>query len=305
VNAAVLLAGVSGALVVAGLLLAVAAMIPTDAPPRPVLSQQPRRWRRLLSGVDGRRRITWVAAAAGAAVWALSGWPVGGAAVTLTLVGVPWLLRQFSAGNTQIERLEALQEWVRRTSDVIAAGGGLEQTLIRSAKTAPAPIRGDVQTLTARLQARWPTTRALLAFADDLDDAAGDLVVAALMLGAELRGPGLARVLTELARSLSEDVTMRRKIEADRAKPRANARWLLLITVGSVAVAALNSDYTAPYGTPLGQLVLAAIVAMIAGCLLWMRKLTLSPPTPRFLVDADGRAADVDHDQLNVSGARR
>ena len=142
-------------------------------------------------------------------------------------------------------------------------------------------------TLAARLQARWTTSRALLAFADDLDDAAGDLVVAALLLGAELRGPGLARVLTELAGSLTEEVTMRRKVEADRAKPRANARWLLLITVAAAGLAALNGDYLGPYGTVLGQLVLAAIAGLIVGCLLWMRRLTAPAPSARFLADRD------------------
>ena len=43
----------------------------------------------------------------------------------LGVVGVPWLLRQFSAADAEVERLEALQDWVRRTSDVLAAGGGL------------------------------------------------------------------------------------------------------------------------------------------------------------------------------------
>ena len=106
-------------------------------------------------------------------MWLASGWPVGGLLAGLAVIGVPWLLAQFSTGNAAVERLEALQEWVRRTSDVLAAGGGLEQTLIRSARTAPEPIAAEVATLAARLQARWPTSRALLAFADDLDDAAG------------------------------------------------------------------------------------------------------------------------------------
>ena len=239
---------------------------------------------------------------AAAVVWLVSGWPVGGVLAGLAVIGVPWLLAQFSAGNAAVERLEALQEWVRRTSDVLAAGGGLEQTLIRSARTAPEPIAADVATLAARLQARWPTSRALLAFADDLDDAAGDLVVAALLLGAELRGPGLARVLTELAGSLTEEVTMRRKVEADRAKPRANARWLLLITVAAAGLAALNGDYLAPYGTPVGQLVLAAIAALIVACLLWMRRLTAPVPSARFLVDADRsrRAAGLESTEVPV-----
>ncbi len=282
-----LLAGVTGALLVGGLLLAAHAVTAPDTPAGP---RRPRRRPRPHADRPAlrRQRALWVAAAVVAAgVWVVSGWPVGGALAGLAVVGVPWLLAQFSAGNAAVERLEALQEWVRRTSDVLAAGGGLEQTLIRSARTAPEPIQGEVATLAARLQARWPTSRALLAFADDLEDAAGDLVVAALLLGAELRGPGLARVLTELAHSLTEEVTMRRKVEADRAKPRANARWLLLITVAAAGLAALNGDYLAPYGTGVGQLALAAIGALMVGCLLWMRRLTASLPSPRFLVDPD------------------
>ena len=283
-----LLAGVCGALAVAGLLLSAYAFTAPEPPARPG-RRRPRPMAQNDRPGARRQRALWVAGGvAAAAVWLVSGWPVGGVLVGLAVVGVPWLLEQFSAGNAAVERLEALQEWVRRTSDVLAAGGGLEQTLIRSARTAPEPIQVEVVTLAARLQARWPTSRALLAFADDLDDAAGDLVVGALLLGAELRGPGLARVLTELARSLSEEVTMRRKVEADRAKPRANARWLLLITVAASGLAALNGDYLAPYGTGLGQLVLAVICALIVGCLLWMRRLTVAVPSARFLVNNDG-----------------
>ena len=301
-NGLVLLAGLCGALMGGGLAFALRWWLGTEAPP--TASRRTRRWQSILTGArragTGERALYVTAAVAAVAVWLGSGWPVGGALAGLAVVGVPWLLRQFTTGNAQIKRLEALQEWVRRTSDVIAAGGGLEQTLIRSARTAPAPIAVEVATLTARLQARWPTTRALLAFADDLDDAAGDLVVAALVLGAELRGPGLARVLTELAHSLSEDVTMRRKIEADRAKPRANARWLLMITFAASAVAALNGDYIAPYGSGVGQLVLAAIAAMIVGCLLWMRRLTQPAPSPRFLVDTTGRQAVVAREAVGL-----
>jgi Flp pilus assembly protein TadB len=302
VSGAGLLAGVCGALVVAGLLLSAHALTAPEPPARPR-----RRRPRSASSVDRpavrRQRMLWGAAAvAAAAVWLVSGWPVGGVLVGLAVVGVPWLLAQFSASNAAVERLEALQEWVRRTSDILAAGGGLEQTLIRSARTAPEPIQTEVATLAARLQARWPTARALLAFADDLDDAAGDLVVGALLLGAELRGPGLARVLTELAGSLSEEVAMRRKVEADRAKPRANARWLLLITVAAAGLAALNGDYLAPYGTTLGQLVLAAICGLIVGCLLWMRRLTVAVPSTRFLIDraGAGRRTELDPEEVPV-----
>lgn len=287
-----LLAAGCGALIVGGAVLVAVGLTGWGGNP-----DAPAAWWRHRRRVRPARResrallLRGAALVVGLVVWLVSGWPVGGALAGLAVAGVPWLLRSFSASTTDIDRLEALQEWVRRTADVLAAGGGLEQTLIRSTRTAPEPLRTEIDTLAARLEARWPTSRALLALADDLDDAAGDLVVAALLLGAELRGPGLARVLTELAQSLTEEVTMRRKVEADRAKPRANARWLLLITVVTAALSAFNVAYIAPYGTATGQLALALIAALVIGCLLWMRRLTTPSRPPRFLVDDEHRAS--------------
>jgi len=103
-------------------------------------------------------------------------------------------------------------------------------------------------------------------------------------LGARRRGPGLARVMAAVADSVAEEVAMRRKVEAERAKPRATARAVTLITLGVVAIGALNGTYLAPYRTTLGQLVLAAITLGFVGALAWMRALTLTKPEPRFLV---------------------
>ena len=108
----------------------------------------------------------------------------------------------------------------------------------------------------SRLRARWATEDALRAFADDLDDATGDVIAANLILGARRRGAGLASVLDGLAESVAADVRARREIEADRAKPRATARWVTIITVGVLAFLAVTGNYVAPYGSPLGQVLL-------------------------------------------------
>ena len=94
----------------------------------------------------------------------------------------------------------------------------------------------------ARLRARWDTETALRAFADELDDATGDLIAANLILGARRRGAGLASVLEGLAESVAADVRARRQVEADRAKPRATARWVTLISASVLVVLALSGD---------------------------------------------------------------
>ena len=74
------------------------------------------------------------------------------------------------------------------------------------------------------------------------------------------RGSGLTRVLDGLAETVADEVRMRRQVEADRAKPRTTARAVTLITLVVLALLAFNTDYIAPYGTGLGQLVLALLL---------------------------------------------
>lgn len=271
------LAGAAGALTVVGLLVAAAGLRRSEQAPRTrrAVLRVPR---------SGWERWRWfVATAAGVLAWAISGWPVIGLIVAAAVVGLPFLLGAGKAAERAIGRVEAIEEWTRRLADVLATGVGLEQGLLASATTCPEPIGKEVGGLVARLSARWRTERALQAFADDLDDAAGDFVVATLLLASRRRGPGLSTVLSAAASSVSDEVASRRKIEAERARPRSTARLVTLITLGVAGLLMLNGSYLAPYGDGLGQLVLLVVAASFTGCLLWVRSLTLSAPAPRFL----------------------
>ena len=194
----------------------------------------------------------------------LTGWMVAVLVVPAAAAGLPVLLSAPPAAS-KIDRLEAMEEWTRSLSGVLTAGVGLEQALIATLRSTPDPIRPEVTRLASRLRARWATEDALRAFADDLDDATGDVVAANLILGARRRGAGLASVLDALAESVAADVRARREIEADRAKPRATARWVTIITVSVLVFLALTGDYVAPFGTPLGQVLLALLLVAVRG----------------------------------------
>lgn len=153
----------------------------------------------------------------------------------------------------------------------------------------PEPIAGEVGDLVDRLAVGWRPADALRVFGDALDDVTADKVVAALVLSAADRGPGLAQALDDLAASVHEEVAKRRQIEADRAKPRTTVRWMTLITLGVVAFGFLIPGYTAPYSSLLGQLVLALLAAGFVAVLVWMRQLADHHPVPRFLI-ADPRS---------------
>ncbi len=218
----------------------------------------------------------------GTVLAAVTGWLVAIVLVPVAVVGLPLLL-QTPKDVARIDRLEALEEWTRSLAGVFTAGAGLEQALISTAGSSPEAIRPEVSSLVFRLRARWTTEHALRAFADDLHDAAGDLVVANLLLASKHRHSRLAEVLDGLAGSVAAEVRNRRQVEADRAKPRATARWVTLITVGVLGVLGFTGSYVAPYGTPAGQLILVLLLGCYVATLVWMRRMSAGSPPVRIL----------------------
>ena len=270
----------AGALVVAGVLGVVAGLRPTPPPAVPTprhrrVATLPRLTPRVL--VLGTAGLV-----AGAATVVLTGWWVALVVVPAAVVGLPVLLSP-PPSRTSVARLEAMEEWTRALAGVLTAGAGLEQALIATLRSAPEPIRPEVTRLASRLRARWSTPDAIRALADDLDDATGDVIAANLLLGARRRGSGLASVLDGLAESVAADVRARREVEADRAKPRATARWVTLITIAVLAVLALTGDYVAPYGSGLGQVLLVLLLGLYVATLVWMRRMATGTAPPRFI----------------------
>ena len=281
-----LIPALGGALVVAGIIGVILGVRRTPvAPPAPRRRNQSRlssRW----AGMERRTKILAVAGLiAGALIYLFTGWLIAVVLVPLAAVGLPTLLSA-PPSAARIDRLEALEEWTRALAGVLTVGVGLEEALRSTLRSTPEAIRPEVTTLVARLRARISTEEALRAFADDLNDATGDLVAAYLILGARRRGQGLASVLESLAESVAADVRARRAIEADRAKPRTTARWVTIITISVLGFLTLTGDYISPYGSPLGQLLLILLLSAYVGLLIWMRNMAKGEALPRFLGDA-------------------
>jgi Flp pilus assembly protein TadB len=254
----------AGALVVGGLLALVAGLRRTPVVPRPP------RARRTPPMSMQTRRLMLAGVAGGLVALLVTGWALALVVVPVAFVGLPILLSSGSA-PARIERLEAMEEWTRSLSGVLTVGVGLEQALVATLRSTPAAISPEVTRLVARLRARWVTEDALRAFAEELDDATG---------------AGLASVLEGLAESVAADVRARRQVEADRAKPRATARWVSLISVGVLVVLALSGTYVEPYRSPLGQIILISLLAGYVATLVWMKRMALGRALPRFLADS-------------------
>jgi len=272
-----LIPGIAGGLVALGVLGVIIGLRPTDAATRE--ARKPAR----RPALDRRTRALLLAGVAlGLVGWLVTGWVLVLVLAPVALIGLPVLLAAPPAA-TQIARLEAMEEWTRSLSGVLTVGIGLEQALVATLRSTPAPINDEVQRLVARLRSRWDTEKALRAFADEVDDATGDLIAANLILGARRRGTGLASVLEGLAESVAADVRARRQVEADRAKPRATARWVTLISASVLVVLALSGTYVEPYRTPVGQVLLVLLLSAYIATLVWMRRMAAGKPLPRFL----------------------
>jgi len=141
-----------------------------------------------------------------------------------------------------------------------------------------------VERLVARLHAGHPTENALRAFADDLNDPAGDLVAAALIVGTRRREEGrLAGVLNSLAGTVHAEVAARRQIETDQAKPRTSVRTITAIIVGALAIMPFMGGMFAAYDTPTGQVLLAFWLFFLAALLVIMRRVTTPHRAARFM----------------------
>lgn len=278
----ILIPALAGALIVGGVITLVVGLRPTD-----VRARTPRR-RRVRAISKQTQRLLSVGVVAGMVAVIVTGWALALLLVPVAFVGLPALLSSGSA-QTRIGRLEAMEEWTRSLSGVLTVGVGLEQALVATLRSTPTAIAPEVTRLVARLRARWVTEEAIRAFADELNDATGDLVAANLILGARRRGAGLASVLDGLAESVAADVRARRQVEADRAKPRATARWVTLISAGVLIVLAISGEYVEPYKSPLGQVILLGLLSAYVATLVWMKHMALGRDLPRILAVAPAR----------------
>ncbi|MFR9777226.1 type II secretion system F family protein [Micromonospora sp. MS34] len=288
-----LVALASGAACVAGLVLAVVALVGTRRLPGRAPGAGPG-LRRLWTGPGTSAReqhrhqlLLGGAVVAGAVAFLLTGLPVVGGLVALAVPGVPWLFAVGRAEQRAIARIEAVGEWTRRLKDICGTGQGLQQAIIGTIATAPEEIQEEVRTLAARLQAGWLAKSALLAFADEIGDPVCDQVVAALILHLTDRGERLGDVLGSIAAAASAEVATRREVEAKRTQPRFAVRFLTGMTLAALAYGLVNREYVRPYGTPFGQLVMAVLGAAFVGLLVWVRSMSQPPRPARFLPAPD------------------
>jgi len=236
----------------------------------------------IMRAVLRRRWQLALALAGGVVAAAVVGWPLLAVLVPLVAYGLPVVLA--APSNRDLAVLEALDRWVRTLASLLPTGRSISDAIRVSVGQAPALLAPGLRLLTARLDDRWTTGQALLQLADELESADADGVLAALSLAAERGGTGATATLAALADNIQDRLRASREIETERAKPRIVVRQVTVITLAVLGLALLfGGSFFAPYGSPLGQLLLAALVFAYLAALLFLRRLTLPRARQRIL----------------------
>lgn len=268
-----------GALLAAGMVLAVAASKGWTIP-------KPRHFTRGRLKVERDRAIKAVAAALMVAV--ITRWPVAAASAGALTWLWPQLFGGARDGRMQLGRLRAVATWTESLRDTMAAAVGLEQAIISSVDAAPDAIAPQLNRLVGRLRSHIALPAALAMFAEEFDDASVDLVVAALILNARLRGSGLVTTLTALSITAREELEMRTRVEEGRKNLRRSANIIVGVTIAFAGlIMVFSRDYLAPYGSVVGQFMLMLVVGGFALGFAWIRKASRAEPVPRFLGSSD------------------
>jgi Flp pilus assembly protein TadB len=150
----VVLPSLAGGLIALGVLGTIVGLRPTALAPRKRSAARDRRF--VLTSRN--RTLLLIGGGMGLLGWLQTGWVLALVIAPVAVLGLPALLSAPPAA-TQINRLEAMEEWTRSLSGVLTVGIGLEQALVATLRSTPAPIDAEVSRLVGRLRARWDTPR--------------------------------------------------------------------------------------------------------------------------------------------------
>jgi len=214
---------------------------------------------------------------------ALTGWFAAGLIAGIAGFSSPTVIGAKASRDREVDRMTALATWVEMVRDTTSAASGLTETLKATAATAPMAIRIPVQQLAARAE-REPLPDALAKFADEVDHGVADSIAVTLRLAAANQTGPLRETLADLAENTRQEVSMRLRIEASRARQFTSARFIAgVVAVFSVGMVVFSRPYLAPYDTAWGQVALGVIGALFIGSTIALVKMGQFNSPPRIL----------------------
>lgn len=278
-------AALTGAITMAGIVMLVFAFRPAPERPRPGRRRSLlQRWRI----VTRRTKTTiFVGVILGVIAAALSGIVILIVVVPAAVIGLPLLLGK--PDTRERDLLSALESWSRSLSSAAETGSFTLREVITITRSSASPIlRVGVDRLSQRISGSWSNSDALRQFAAEMNSAQVDEVVLYLIQAAEYNAGGLTKALDGVAEMLAEENKLQLDTAIEREKPRRSLVTMTAI-IAVVLVGIILFSHTAQIGlyrTPLGEVILAIILAVFVLLLIWAKTQARSKTDPRILFTA-------------------
>ncbi len=240
------------------------------------------------AGLAGVRPVEFaavVAAVAGAgalAGFAVFGSPMPAIAGALFAAGLPVATHR---ARRRAIRAKALESWPRLLEElrVLTGGAGrsIPQALFEVGRRAPA----ELQPAFAAAHREWLLStdfpRSLAVLKAGLADPTCDASCETLLIAHEVGGSDLDRRLAALVEDRIQEVQGRKDARARQAGVRFARRFVLAVPAGMAVAGMAIGPGRAAYRTPVGQLAVAAGIAMVALCWAWAGQLMKLPEEER------------------------
>ena len=182
-------------------------------------------------------------------------------------------------------REAAREAWPRLLEELriqtTALGRSVPQALFDVSASAPAELRPAFEAARREWLLSTDFERAVAVLKARLADATADAVGETLLVAHAVGGTQVDRVLTALADDRLLDLQGRKDADARQAGARFARRFVLVVPLGMAALGLGVGEGRAAYGTPTGQLLVAAGLVLLGACWWWSGRLMRLPPEER------------------------
>ena len=279
-------AALTGTMVMVGIVMMVFAFRPGPKKQqrRNVRPTLPQRW----AAITRRKKSTiLLGLILGVATAALSGIVIIVVVVPAAVIGLALLLGK--PDTRERDLLSALESWSRSLSSAAETGSfTLREVVSITRGSVPPILRIAIDRLNQRMSGSWSNSDALRQFAVEMYSAHVDEVVIYLIQAAEYNAGGLTKALDAVAEMLADEAKLQLDTAIEREKPRRSLITMTgIITVVLAGIIVFShTSQIGLYRTPLGEVILAVILAVFLLLLVWAKAQTRVKPDARMILSA-------------------
>ena len=192
-----------------------------------------------------------------------TGWPMAGIGGAVLGAFVPEMVARNREERLRIDRMEAVSEVASRIRDSLRSGIALQEAISIAATRPPAAIAQELRRLVADMRMEG-IDAAVKSLPHRDQDFSSEILAAALSVSERFGARNTAEVLDALSEATTSRALTLREARARQTHNRVSARIVVATPILLLLIIQRTSPaYLEPFGTPVGQLVLAFAFALM------------------------------------------